>query len=62
MPTLLITSLDDSFLSENCYPFDLAKNNPNFSLMVTKYGGHVGFVTSREHYWDEEVINHFLSN
>jgi len=42
-PTLLITALDDPFLSDKCYPFLEAKNHPHFDLLATKYGGHVGF-------------------
>lgn len=45
VPTALITSLDDPFLTPSCFPRDIATENPNFHLMLTRYGGHVGFVT-----------------
>ena len=62
IPCLIVNAQDDPFLPEECYPYQEAKDNKLVHLLVPKYGGHVGFVTSREHYWDEEVINHFLSN
>lgn len=42
--TLLLTSKNDPFLGKNCYPFEEAKNNSNFSLEVSNFGGHVGFI------------------
>lgn len=45
-PTLLLNAQDDTFLSPECYPFELAKNHPQFHLMVTNKGGHVGFMQS----------------
>lgn len=42
-PTLLISSLDDPFLSKSCFPVTEAKENSFFSLELMKYGGHVGF-------------------
>ena len=45
VPTALMTSLDDPFLTPSCFPKQVAEENPNFHLMLTQYGGHVGFVT-----------------
>jgi Predicted hydrolase of the alpha/beta-hydrolase fold len=42
-PTLLINALDDSFLSDACYPIKEAKASVNFYLETPKYGGHCGF-------------------
>ena len=62
-PTLLINALDDPFLSDSCYPFVEAKNNPYFDLMTPPYGGHVGFVSFREtSYWSEQQILKFIKN
>ena len=62
-PTALFTSLDDPFLSESCYPVDVAKRNPNFHLYLTRFGGHVGFAQSnrRKMYWSESKGLEFLS-
>ncbi|PCH67251.1 MAG: alpha/beta hydrolase [Bacteroidetes bacterium] len=61
-PTLLINALDDPFLPPQCYPFDEAKQNPNFYLEVPKYGGHVGFMTSFNDtvLWHEQRILDFF--
>ena len=64
-PTLLITSQDDPFLSNSCIPILEAKNNSNFILELTNYGGHVGFNSSfsiSNNYWLENRIVDFLIN
>lgn len=63
IPTLLINSLDDSFLSEACFPYQEAKNMDNFYLLTPKYGGHVGFIPSfnpTENNWLEKKISSFI--
>lgn len=64
VPTLLINAQDDPFLSEKCFPFELAELNPALSLYAPKFGGHVGFWPeskgkSPKH---EEWILQFLAN
>ena len=62
-PTLLINAKDDSFLSKECYPFEIAENSENFFLEVPKYGGHVGFMSSfkpQENNWLELRIERFM--
>lgn len=63
IPTLLINSLDDSFLSKECYPFKEAENSANFYLLTPNYGGHVGFTSSfnnNENKWVEKKITEFI--
>lgn len=62
IPTLLINSLDDSFLSKECYPFDEAENSSKFHLLTPNYGGHVGFISSfsDQEKWIEKNITHFI--
>lgn len=67
-PTLLINSLDDSFLSKSCYPFNEAKDHSYLNFETPKYGGHVGFNTSyfgKDLFWSENrilnYINHIIS-
>lgn len=43
IPTLLISSLDDPFLSKSCFPVFEAKENSFFNMELMRYGGHVGF-------------------
>ncbi len=61
--TLLISSLDDPFLDDSCYPFEAAKNNPYFTFLATKHGGHVGFSQSfwvKKNNWLENQILDFI--
>lgn len=62
IPSLLVNAADDPFLSESCYPYAAADNNPNLFLKVPDSGGHVGFVTfnSRNRYWSEQAAHDFL--
>lgn len=63
IPTLLINSKDDSFLSKECYPFDEAHNSEYFHFEAPNYGGHVGFMTSfkpSENLWLEKRIHKFI--
>ncbi|MFK7810348.1 MAG: YheT family hydrolase [Saprospiraceae bacterium] len=60
-PTLILNAQDDTFLSESCYPRDLAKANEFLFLSVPKYGGHVGFtILGADHYWEELQIAAFI--
>lgn len=63
VPTLLINALDDSFLSQECYPVKEAKEMKNFHLLTPNYGGHVGFMSSfsnTENRWLEQQIAQFI--
>ena len=44
-PTLLVSARDDPFVDEACLPFEAAAGNPNLTLWLSEWGGHVGFVT-----------------
>ena len=46
VPTLLVTALDDPFLSATCYPHALANSSQRIYLETPQHGGHVGFVDS----------------
>jgi predicted alpha/beta-fold hydrolase len=62
-PTILITSEDDPFLADECYPVKEAKTSKNFFLEITKYGGHVGFISSfsiQENRWLENRMINFI--
>ncbi len=67
-PTLLINALDDSFLSESCFPFTETQNHKKVYFEAPKYGGHVGFNSTlfgKDLLWSEkrvlEFINHNIS-
>lgn len=62
-PTLLINAKDDTFLSKECYPFKEAEKSEFFFFEATKYGGHVGFMTSfkpNDNKWLEYRIARFM--
>ena len=63
IPSLLVTAVDDPFLSDSCIPVQEAKNNKNFHLEVTKYGGHVGYNSNFDQgsgFWLEKRIIDFF--
>jgi predicted alpha/beta-fold hydrolase len=43
VPTLIANALNDPFLPDACYPFDIAKTHPYVHLETPDRGGHVGF-------------------
>jgi predicted alpha/beta-fold hydrolase len=62
-PTLLINAKDDTFLSRECYPYKEAEASDFFFFEETKYGGHVGFMSSfkpSENRWLEHRISRFI--
>lgn len=60
IPSLIINSLNDSFLSPSCYPVKEAKQNPNLYLEMPKYGGHVGFIQKNNVYYNERRALEFV--
>ncbi len=64
IPFLIINAFDDSFLSKECYPFDIAEDNPLCHLEVPNRGGHVGFVSADKNgfYWSEQRAMNFILN
>lgn len=62
-PTLLLTSLDDPFLSKECYPYEEADKSEHFFLEATRYGGHVGYISSfkqKDNRWLEHRMLQFI--
>ncbi len=60
VPALIINTLDDSFLSPECYPIKEAKANDNLFLEMPKHGGHVGFFETRNVYYNEKRALEFI--
>jgi predicted alpha/beta-fold hydrolase len=67
-PLLLLNAWDDTFLSANCFPKELAEVNPHFYLETPAHGGHIGFVEFRKDgaYYTErrafEFVERMLAN
>ena len=64
IPTLIIASKDDSFISDNCYPYQQAQANKNITLEISKFGGHCGFIRNffEKVWWMEERALNFVLN
>lgn len=68
VPTLLVNAQDDPFLSEGCFPRELASRSGHLHFEAPEHGGHVGFVSfgNEGEYWSErravafagEVVGH----
>lgn len=63
IPTLMITALDDPFLTEESSIFEIARKSKNLYFLAPKYGGHVGFTTfGANYYWNEYKTLQFIDN
>lgn len=62
IPTLVVSSLNDTFISKNCYPLEAAQQNPNIFLEMPKHGGHCGFIQGffEKESWMEKRAFRFL--
>lgn len=62
IPTLMVSALDDPFLTQACFAEELIEKNPSLLLETPKYGGHVGFMPGRKElvYWSEKRALSFL--
>lgn len=62
VPSLIIASNDDTFISDNCYPVKEANENAQLFLEITQYGGHCGFIRNffEKHWWMEERAFQFI--
>ena len=62
VPVLILNAKNDSFLSPDCFPFDIAKNSKHIFLETPLYGGHVGFHVSNDTYYSEKRTVLFLKD
>lgn len=62
IPIYILNAKNDSFLSSECYPFELASKMKNLHLETPDYGGHVGFHKTNQLYYSEERALAFLNN
>lgn len=62
VPSLLVSSKDDTFISANCFPIEEAEQNPNLFLEMPERGGHCGFIRSfkEKTWWMEERALQFI--
>ncbi len=63
IPTLIIDSMDDPYLNPSFYPYWAANHNPNITLKLSRYGGHVGFIDFKgKYFWTERQLIKFLTS
>ena len=61
IPVFILNAENDSFLSTDCMPKELASNSKNIYLEASKYGGHVGFYQPGNVYYNETRCWKFLN-
>lgn len=63
VPTLLVQSKDDPFLTKQCFPMRQAHRSKNIHLEITPTGGHVGFMKLEKKllFWSEERAAEFIN-
>lgn len=60
IPIYILNAANDSFLSSECYPTELASTMKNLHFEISKYGGHVGFHQTNKLYYSEARALQFL--
>lgn len=63
-PTLVINTLNDPFLSPECFPVALLGKHPFVELQILSRGGHVGFTQFNKNglYWSEQRALEFIAD
>ncbi|PZX61252.1 hypothetical protein LV84_00240 [Algoriphagus ratkowskyi] len=63
VPTLVLNAINDPFLSEQCFPKNLAKSLDHVYFEFPKHGGHVGFSpeNSSKQFYSEQRAVEFIS-
>jgi uncharacterized protein len=61
-PTLVVNTLNDPFLSEECFPSSQFKDHPFVRFEIPERGGHVGFAQINRNgvYWSEQRALHWI--
>ncbi|XP_043574342.1 protein ABHD15-like [Chiloscyllium plagiosum] len=64
VPLLCICSKDDPYRGnpEVTLPFELFETNPYFFLLLTKHGGHCGFLNSSCSSWSHEAVLEYFKS
>ena len=63
-PTLMISAIDDPFLTPECFPHEFVKRNNYLKMETPAYGGHVGFMqfNREKKYWSEQRAITYLNS
>lgn len=60
LPALVVNAQNDPFLSDTCYPIDLARTSDYVFLDMPKRGGHTAFPISQTESWMPNRLEKFL--
>ena len=63
IPYLAVSSMDDPFAPAHTIPFLEFELNPNTVLLLTRHGGHFGFIEGvypRGRSWMNRIVTQFL--
>lgn len=64
MPLLFISALDDPVVDPESMPVDVPEKNPNVIVVLTRRGGHLGFLEGwwpTGLNWSDRLMAKFLS-
>ena len=66
VPALVVTAADDPFVPVDAFRAPALMNNPHVRLIVTRHGGHCGFVEAAsdgsDGYWAERTVVRFAQD
>ncbi|XP_077348681.1 phospholipase ABHD3 isoform X2 [Lithobates pipiens] len=63
IPVLCLNAVDDVFSPGHAIPVECAKQNPNVALVLTAYGGHIGFLEGiwpRQQTYMDRIFKQFV--
>ena len=60
IPALILNAKNDSFLGPECYPLVTSEKHPKVFLETPLYGGHVGFHSTKNYYYNEKRALKFI--
>jgi uncharacterized protein len=64
VPTLIVNTLNDPFLSKECFPSSEFRGHQFVKFEIPERGGHVGFAQINKNgvYWSEQRALHWINN
>lgn len=68
IPLLIVAAEDDPFVPADQFRADVLRSNPSVSVVITRHGGHCGFVgessplAGTDGYWAEQQAVEFISS
>ena len=60
VPALVVTAADDPIVPVGCFVDDASIWSPSTQLIITRRGGHVGFVDWRRKCWMDDVVTGWI--